>query len=62
MYEHNENCLNVDCKNIYSFDPQLYSSLVMYPAEVLVLMDKEAATIVTEIAGDDSLDLTIEVS
>ena len=62
MYEHNETCLNVDCMNIYAFDPQLYNSLVMYPSEVLVLLDKEAATIVAEIAGEDNVDFTIEVN
>lgn len=61
MYEHNETCLNVDCMNIYAFDPQLYNSLVMYPSEVLVLLDKEAATVIAEIAGEDNIDFTVEV-
>eukprot|EP00884_Botryococcus_braunii_P014652 jgi/Botrbrau1/23188/Bobra.0041s0036.1 len=60
MYEHNETCLNVDCMNIYAFDPQLYNSLVMYPSEVLVLLDKEAASIVAEMAGEENADFTIE--
>jgi DNA replicative helicase MCM subunit Mcm2 (Cdc46/Mcm family) len=61
MYDHNETLLNIDCMNIYAFDAQLYQQLVMYPAEVLVLLDKEAKQVICEIARQDDLDFTVEV-
>jgi hypothetical protein len=62
MYDHNETLLNIDCMNIYAFDAQLYQQLVMYPAEVLVLLDKEAKQVICEIARQDDLDFTVEVT
>lgn len=33
------NEINIDCKNLYSFDPKLYKNLITYPAEIIGIMD-----------------------
>lgn len=31
--------LNLDCRNLYEFDRELYNQLIAYPMEVIPLMD-----------------------
>lgn len=31
--------INLDCKNLHEFDPDLYRQLVFYPAEVIPIFD-----------------------
>lgn len=44
--------MNLDCEDLAQADPLLYSQLVKYPAEVIVLLDQEAHTIWAQGAGD----------
>jgi MCM N-terminal domain len=46
--------LNVDCANIASSDPTLYSHLLSCPTEVIPLMDTEARNLAAALGGDEA--------
>lgn len=46
----------LDCRDVIEYDPQLYSSLVAYPDEVLPILDKEANLLYRhEVGGADEV-------
>lgn len=62
--ENQEVVINVDCADIASTDPILYSNLIAYPTEVIPLMDQEAQALASSMddgqGGGTALDLQVK--
>ncbi len=45
---------NLDCTNLYEYDPDLYKQLILYPQELIPIFDIEVNTIAADNAMDDA--------
>ena len=51
--DHDDPCLNIDCRDLYAWDKTLYAQLIDYPGEVIPLFDIETSAMASGWSGRD---------
>lgn len=56
-----EGMLNVDCHDLHTYNPELYSKLIKYPSEVITLMDGAVKLVYADIAQTQAENAEVQV-
>jgi DNA replicative helicase MCM subunit Mcm2 (Cdc46/Mcm family) len=61
MHASGEGMLNVDCHDLHTYNPELYSKLIKYPSEVITLMDGAVKLVYADIAQTQAENAEVQV-